>query len=185
MKTKTLILTLTAIVGSFAADGAEVPAVKTADARVGVYDSRVVAFAHFWSEAASKPRNELMAQARAAKAAGDTARATELGRALSELQTRDHLEVFSTAPADEAMAALQDRLPAIQQELGVTKLISKWDEPALNEIPESNRVDATDRLVRELLPTLTVQQQKGIAAMKTTQPLPLDQAKKLAQSGKL
>jgi hypothetical protein len=158
---------------------------KAATPRVGVYDSRVVAFAHFWSDAAGKSRNQLIAQARAAKAAGDTARFSELDRALRELQARDHLEVFSTAPADEAMAALKDKLPEIQKELDVTRLVSKWDEPALKDIPEANRIDATDRLVRELLPVPTEKQQKTIAAMKPTQPLPLEQAKKLAQERKL
>lgn len=83
------------------------------------------------------------------------------------------------------MAALKDKLPAIQQEIGVARLVSKWDESALKEIPEANRVDATDRLVRELLPAPTEKQQKTIAAMKPTTPLPLDQAKKMAQEGKL
>ena len=153
--------------------------------RVGVYDSRIVAFAHFWSDGASKPRNELIAQARAAKAAGDTARFKELSQALNADQNRSHLQVFSTAPADEAMAALKDKLSTIQKELDVTRLVSKWDESALKDIPEANRIDATDRLVRELLPAPTDKQQKTIAAMKPTQPLPLDQAKKMAQEGKL
>jgi hypothetical protein len=153
--------------------------------RVGVYDSRVIAYAYFWSDAASKSRNELIAQARAAKAAGDTARFNELDGTLRDLQSSVHLEVFSTAPADEAMAALKDRLPAIQEELGVNRLVSQWDEPALQEISEADRVDATDRLVRELLPTPTETQQKIIAAMKPTKPLPLEQAKKMVQEGKL
>ena len=158
---------------------------KTVAPRVGVYDSRIVAFAHFWSDGTSKPRNELIAQARAAKAAGDTARFKELSQALNADQNRSHLQVFSTAPADEAMAALKDKVPTMQKELDVTRLVSKWDESALKDIPEANRVDATDRLVRELLPAPTDKQQKTIAAMKPTQPLPLEQARKMLQEGKL
>ena len=158
---------------------------QAAAPRVGVYDSRAVAFAHFWSDAGAKPRNELMAQAKAAKAAGDTARFGELSQAIRDLQARDHLEVFSTAPAAEAMAALQDRLPALQQALGVARFVSKWDEAALEGIPEANRVDVTDRLVRELLPVVTEKQQKTITQLVAAKPLPLEQAKKLAQDGKL
>ena len=184
MKTNWFIILGAAGILALTATRAAEPA-KAATSRVGVYDSRVVAFAHFWSDAASKSRNELIARARAAKAAGDTARFSELDRALRDLQSRDHLEVFSTAPAEEAMATLKDKLPAIQKELDVTRLVSNWDEPALKDIPEANRVDATDRLVRELLPAPTEKQQKTIAAMKLTQPLPLEQAKKMAQEGKL
>ena len=161
---------------------AEEPA-KATGSRVGVYDSRVVAFAHFWSGDAAKYRNDLIAQARAAKAAGDTVRSNELGRTLSDLQARDHLEVFSSAPADEAMAALKDKLPAIQLELGVTRFVSKWDEGELKDIPEANRIDATDRLAREFNPD--EQRLKTIEQMKKSKPLPLEQAKKIAQEGKL
>jgi hypothetical protein len=164
-----------------AAPAAE-PAGSTAE-RVGIYDSRIVAFAHFWSAAECEKREALTASAQSAKAAGEQARADELVRQILALQKRSHLQVFSTAPADEAMAALHAGLPAIRQELGVVRLISKWDEAALRDVAEANRIDATDRLTREFHPD--AKRQKTIREMKKVKPLPLAEAKKLAEAGKL
>lgn len=158
---------------------------QTTGGRVGVYDSRVVAFAHFWSEPAGRQRDKLMAGAREAKAAGDTRRWAELQKEIVAGQNRSHLQVFSTAPADEAMAALKDRLPAIATELGVTRWVSKWDDAALRDIPEARRVDVTERLMREFLPTPTEKQWKTIKAMLPAAPLPLAEARRLMAEGKL
>lgn len=151
---------------------------------VGVYDSRAVALAYFWSDAATQERTRLINEAKAAKASGQTARLAELSAQLSAMQKRDHLEVFSIAPANEAMAALNPKLPALQNELGVTKLVSKWDEAALATVPAANRVDVTDRLTRELCP-LTKEQQKTLESVKKNPPLPLEKAKALDEQGKL
>ncbi len=151
---------------------------------VGVYDSRAVALAHFWSDAAKEERTRLIGEAKAAKAAGQTARFAELSARLSSMQRRDHLEVFSIAPANEALAALKDKLPGLQNELGVTRLVSKWDESALAEVPPANRVDVTDRLARELCP-LTKEQQKMLESVKSNPPLPLEKARALDVQGKL
>lgn len=186
MKTHRILLALVLILASArAAEPAAAPAPSAAPSgRVGIYDSRVLAYAHFWSEPVTKPRNELVARARAAKAAGDSVTLQELERQIVAEQKRSHLQVFSSAPADEAMAALGPRLPSLQQELGVGRLISKWDAKALEDVPEASRVDVTDRLARELF-TPTEKQQKVIDAMKTTKPLPLWQAKLMLAFGGL
>ena len=93
------------------------------------------------------------------------------------------MQVFSSAPADEAMAALKDRLPAIQKELGVARLVSKWDRTALKDIPQANQVDITDRLAREFNPD--AKRLQTIEQMKKSPPLPLDEATRLMQAGKL
>ncbi|MSU22656.1 MAG: hypothetical protein EXS32_02420 [Opitutus sp.] len=151
--------------------------------RVGVYASRIVPFAHFWSEPARQDRDALIASAKAAKTAGDTARFAALNAQLVAAQKRDHLQVFSTAPAEEAMVALKDKLPAIQKELGVVRLISKWDVAALTGVAEANRLEVTDRLAREFAPD--EKRQKTIEQMKKAKPLPLDEARKLADAEKL
>lgn len=183
MKTKLFILSLAAMAWSAAANATEAPGAKTAEMRVGVYDSRVVAFAHFWSEAGTKERETLVAAAKAASNTGDAVSSKELEAQLRAAQTRSHLQVFSSAPAEEAMMALKDKLPAIQQELGVARFVSKWDEVALKDIPAANRVDASDRLVREFNPD--AKRLKTIEQMKASKPLPLDEATKLEQAGKL
>jgi hypothetical protein len=184
MKTHALLAFGTALTLAVAVAAAtEIP--KSTSLRVGVYDSRILSFAHFWSEPASRERNTLIAAAKAAKAAPDDARFKELDALLVAAQKRLHLQVFSTAPADNAMAALKDKLPAIQRELGITHLVSRWDESALQGVAEVDRVDVTDRLVRELLPSLTEKQQKTITEMRKTKPLPLAEVTKLTEAGKL
>jgi hypothetical protein len=154
-----------------AASAAEtIPGVAAAE-RVGVYDSRAVAYAHFWSPEAQRSRNEVIAAGRAAKAAGNTAVFEAKSRAMTDLQKRMHDEVFSTAPATEAMAALTERMPALLGELGVARLVSQWDEKTLRGVPESKRVDVTDKLVREFI-TPDEKQKKVLDSMKTTKPVP-------------
>lgn len=138
--------------------------------KVGVYDSRAVAYAHFWSAEASRERDEAVAAAKAAKAAGDTAGTKAKGRALAAHQKRMHEQVFGSAPAKEAMAALAPRLTTVQRELGVSRLVSKWDAKTLKDVPETQRVEVTDRLVREFI-VPTEKQQKVIDSMKTTKPV--------------
>ena len=77
--------------------------------RIGVYDSRVVAYAHFWTAEQQQQLKEKAEVAKAAKSAGDTAQFNKLNKEMSELQEKLHREVFSTAPADEAMHELASR----------------------------------------------------------------------------
>jgi hypothetical protein len=172
MKTRlswVLMMTL-GFAGGTLANGAEAKA--AAAEKVGVYDSRAVAYAHFWSPAASREREATIAAAKAAKAAGNTADYDKHSAAMAALQKKMHEEVFSSAPAAEALAALAPRLPALQGELGVTRLVSKWDAKALRPVPEANRVDVTDRLVREFI-TPTEKQQKVLDSMKAKEPISL------------
>jgi len=151
--------------------------------RIGVYDSRAIAYAHFWSEAQQRKLKDLVRAAQEAKAAGQTERAKELEAQLRQGQERIHLQLFSTAPVDDALAGLKDHLPAIQKEAGVSRLISKWDEAALKQYPHAERVDVTHLLLREF--KLDEKQQKMVAEMQKKQPLPLKEAEKLMREGKL
>jgi hypothetical protein len=178
MKTKSLLLGLACAVAA-SMHGAD--AAAPASARVGVYDSRAVAFAYFWSPPIRKQRDELIVAAKSAKDAGDEKRLGELKQEIVAGSKQTHLQVFSTAPATEAMAALQGRLPAIQKELGVERLVSKWDRAGLQGVPEANRVEVTDRLVREF--DADEKRLKSIAELKTKPPLPLWQAKLLLRFG--
>ncbi|MCX6956109.1 MAG: hypothetical protein NTV51_28570 [Verrucomicrobia bacterium] len=152
-----------------------VPAAESASAvkvteRVGVYDSRAVAYAHFWSPEVERTRNAAVAEAKVAKAAGDTAATEAKSRSLADYQKRMHEQVFGSAPATDAMAALAARLPALQRELGVDRVVSKWDVKVLKDVPEAQRVDVTDRLVREFI-VPNEKQQKVLDSMKTTKPV--------------
>ncbi|HUJ12428.1 MAG TPA: hypothetical protein VL284_01450 [Thermoanaerobaculia bacterium] len=154
-------------------------AVESQVSRVGVYDSRAVAYAHFWSMPVQQQHAALAARAQAAKETGDDAQFQQVTAMIKAQRKQSHLEVFSSAPATEAMTALHDRLPGIKQELGVTRLVSKWDTKTLAGVPTAYRIDVTDRLVHEFLPAPTPRQQQTIAAMKRGKPLPLWEARLL------
>jgi hypothetical protein len=151
--------------------------------RIGVYDSRAVAFAWFSSSAEQKQIHDMIAKARGAQAAGDTRRFEELGATLQRMQDQMHREGFSTAPATEALAELSGRLPEIERAAGVSALVSKWDEAGLKTHGKAERVDVTERLVSEFKPT--EQQLKTIASLESTKPLPMDECNELIAKGKM
>jgi hypothetical protein len=145
--------------------------------RIGVYDSRVVAYAQFWTAEHQKQLKEKAEVGKAAKAAGDKAQFNKLSKEMADEQDRLHRQVFSTAPAEEAMAALQPRLPEIQKQASVTALVSKWDKQALADHKSAQRVDVTDLLVREF--KLDPKQMKTIEEIKKQKPVPLDKIDKM------
>ena len=157
---------------------------NTTPARIGIYDSRAVAFAWFWSSKHQTQLNELMQSARAAKAATDTNRFTDFAAKLRQHQDEMHREVFSTAPATNALAEISGRLPEIQKSAGVSALVSEWDDAALKKYPDAEKVDVTDPLVREFI-TPTPQQQKMLSEMQRQKPLPLEQCEELIRKGEI
>jgi hypothetical protein len=160
---------------------------NTTATRIGIYDSRAVALAWFWSgkhQKQLKQNNELMQNARAAKVAGDTNRFTDSDAKLRQHQDEMHREVFSTAPATNALAEISGRLPEIQKSAGVSALVSKWDDAALKKYPDAEKADVTDPLVREFI-TPTPQQQKMLSEMQKQKPLPLEQCEELIRKGEI
>jgi hypothetical protein len=181
MKTNLLLLCVASFMATVARP-ADTPATST---RIGIYDSRAVAYAYFFTPAAMQHRSDLIARAKAAKAAGNTTEFAPLNAELVALQKRNHLQVFSTAPVDDAIAALQPKLPALLNELQVSRLVSKWDEPGLKNVAPTDQVDVTARLVHELLPNPSPQQSHTLASIQSTEPLPLAEAAKLADEGRM
>jgi hypothetical protein len=166
---------------AMAGDGA---VTNSTPVRIGVYDSRAVAYACFWSESYQSKLKEQMAAARAAKQAGDTARFKELDATLRQTQDQLHRQVFSTAPADDALAALKGQIPEIEKQTGVTALVSKWNEQALAQYKDAGKVNVTDRLVREFIQP-TGQQQKVLSEMQRQKPLPLEKCDELIRKGEI
>lgn len=147
--------------------------------RVGTYDSRLVAFAAFWDDTNQARLNALIQEARTAREKGDRDRFKSLDRQLSARQHDLHMQVFSTAPIDEVLAGLKDRLPALQREAGVSRLVSQWDEAALAGVPAAERVDVTDLLVKEF--HLPVARQKHLERLKSAKPLSLWRARLMSK----
>lgn len=151
--------------------------------RIGTYDSRAIAYAHFWSDGHQRKLNDLSKAAKVAMAGGDEERFKELEAALKKEQETSHLQVFSTAPVDDVLAGIKDRLPAIRKEAGVATLVSKWDEPVLKKYRGARQVDVTDLLLREF--KLDEKKMKVVQDIRKQKPLPLDQAQELTRKGKL
>jgi hypothetical protein len=152
-------------------------------AKIGVYDSRAVAYAHFWSAPYQKQLQQKMNVAQAAKKAGD-AKFKELSAALKSEQEQNHRQVFSTAPVDDAMEVIKDRLPEIQKQAGVATLVSKWDEATLKKYESATRVDVTDTLVREFI-TPDEKQAKILSSIENQKPIPLEKCDELIRKGQL
>ena len=174
---------LLVLVASFGWQDVLAAETNAAPQRIGIYDSRAIAYAHFWSEAHQRKINELAKGAKEARAAGETERFKELDAALKSEQEQIHLRVFSTAPVDDVLAGMKDRLAEIQEEAGVARLVSKWDSKTLKENQRAQRVEVTDRLLREF--KLSEKQMKVAKEIQTKPPLPLDKAEKLTREGKL
>lgn len=151
--------------------------------RIGIYDSRAIAYACFWSDAGTRHRDALIADVRAAKSDDDAARLRRAETALREYDNRNHLAVFSTAPADDALTALAPQIPAIQAEHGVARLVSKWDAAALAAAADAERVDVTAALVAAF--ALPQAKQHVIDEILAHDPIPIERARALQRAGKL
>ena len=152
--------------------------------RIGVYDSRAVAYAWFWSKPVQQQMNEQFAAAKKAKEVGDTAKYNEYITAIRARQDQSHREVFSTAPASEALTVIKARIPEIEEQAGVTALVSKWDDKTLKQYPNAVRVDVTDRLVHEFIQP-NEKQARTLAGMVTSRPLSLKECDELIRKGEL
>ena len=151
--------------------------------RIGVYDSRAIAYAHFWSGDYQRNLSERNKSAQEAKAAGQNDRFNELSAAMKKEQELNHLQVFSTAPVDDILAGMKERVAVIQKEAGVARLVSKWDEKSLAAHKHDEQVDVTDRLLREF--KLNEKQLKVVADLRHKKPLSLERAQELMRKGEL
>ncbi len=179
MKPVLLLAAVTAISRTALPDAV---AADSSPERIGVYDSRVLAYAHFWSEAEQASLNKAFVEAREAKAKGDTNRLSQLKAEMKARQEKNHLQVFSTAPADEVLASIKDRVTLVQKQARVSQLVSKWDE-ALKQHPSAEQVDVTDQLLGAF--KLDQKQAKVVAEIRKQEPLPLAKARESLREGKL
>ena len=169
------------VYGTAAAFGTESKA--PSQNRVGVYDSRAVAYANFWSESNQKKLKELKTAAKAAKDSGDTAAYKAKEDAIRELQDKNHRQVFSTAPVDDALGSIKEHLLEIKKEAKVDVLVSKWNADALKQYKNAELVDVTDQLIRKFI-TPNEKQAKTLEEIKKTKPVSPEKAEELIRKGK-
>ncbi len=142
---------------------------------VGTFDSRGVLFAYVGSE---EFKVSLSAQKAAVKRALERAREAGDEELVAKLEARGpamqkliHEQGFGTAPVDDIIARIKDKLPGIAKKAGVDVIVSKWT--LAYRSPAARFVDVTDLLAAEFDPD--EETWKGIREIVETEPVPLDQ----------
>jgi len=142
---------------------------------VGTYDSRGIALAYIRSAGTGEylraQKEDVGRATQRAREAGDLELAAGLDALGPAMQLRFHRQGFGTAPVDDILARIGERLPAIAHEAGVDVIVSKW---ALTyQDPSARFVDVTERLAAEFEPSEDTW--KAIRQIVETEPVPLDQ----------
>ena len=142
--------------------------------RIGVYDSRSIAVAFSGSPVHEKQLQQLMAEHKKAKEAGEVDKVARLEAEGKARQARAHQQAFSTAPVDDLLLYITNALPEIRKSAGVTMILSKWDQAGLQQHAGAETVDVTMQLVDAFQPTQ--RQRKSAVEIQKHKPIPLEQA---------
>lgn len=118
---------------------------EAAKVRVGTFDSRAVALAHFGSMVKKGWLEKLYADYEKAKAANDKDLAKQLEEKGNAQQKRLHEQVFGTAPVDDALEAVKREIPAVARSAGVDVVVCMHD--VVYREPSVEFVDITDQIV--------------------------------------
>ena len=142
---------------------------------VGTFDSRGVLFAYVGSEEfkdyLSAQQADVGRALERAKAAGDEGLVAILDTLGPAMQKRITEQGFGTAPVDDIIARIEDKLPDIAEAAGVDVIVSKWT--LAYRSPTAKLVDVTDLLAAEFDPD--EETWKGIREIVEIEPVPLDQ----------
>ena len=168
-----------ALVGSLAtytaalADGPGREAEK-AELRVGTFDSRAVAVAFIRSGMFEQEFKQMMEEHKKAKAAGDDETVKKLEAQGKAGQERAHRQGFGTAPVDEILQRIKDKLPGIAKKSSVDVIVSKW--AVTYSTPGARFVDVTDLIVEPFEPDEKTK--RVIRELCDTPPVPLEEIEK-------
>ena len=154
------------------ARAAQAPANPTnappATLRIGTYDSRAVAVAYARSEKFAQKMTDLHRQRSEAEKAGDKKRVEELDAQGEAMQIRMHLQGFSTAPVDDVLDTVRDKLPGLAQRKNIAAIARQADyHDASVEL-----VDVTDELVQLFNPD--AQTLKTVSQVRAQKPLAIE-----------
>ena len=138
--------------------------------RIGVYDSRAVAIAYVRSERFDKIMKSKMAEMEEAKTTGDTQKIEELEAWGTAQQAEVHRQGFGSAPVDNILEQIKDKLGKITKEADVTALVSKWDKKTLKDHKCADKIDVTDTIVALFCPDEKTLE--TIEQMKEKKPIP-------------
>lgn len=162
--------------GIIADDSGPAPAVK----RIGTYDSRSVAIAFVGSEVYKKTAGEELrknwAAYKKAKEAGNTEEEKKLKAWGENQQHLLHQQAFSTAPVDNILKHIADKLPEFKKQQKVDLLVSKWDKKTLDKYKSAQQQDVTLPLIELFNPN--AKQKKTALEIRKHKPYPIKMIKK-------
>jgi hypothetical protein len=142
---------------------------------VGTFDSRAIAVAYAQSDEFGDylvaQQTDVAQVLERAKTAGHEALVAELNALGPAMQKRLHEQGFGTAPVDDILSRIEDKLPGIAEEAGVDVIVSKWTLTYLS--PAAKFVDVTGLIAAEFDPDERTL--KMIQATVETEPVPLDE----------
>lgn len=151
-------------------------ALKTQE-RIGVYDSRSIAVAFAGSPVFGKQLQQLRAEGEKAKEAGEPDKLAKLKADGNARQEKMHKQGFSTAPVDDLLLYVTNALPEIRKGVGVTIIISKWDEVGLKKHAGAEKVDVTMKLVDAFQPN--ERSRKSAMEIQKHKPIPIEQTERI------
>jgi len=177
MRAVKTIVALVLVIGScviYTSLRAEDPNTKTAKAklRVGTFDSRAIAMAYVNTDDFKQALKKLKEEYNKAKADGDEKKAKELAEKGKAGQQMFHMQGFSTAPVNDILEQIKDKVPAIAKQAGVDLIVSKWE--IVYQSPDAEFVDITDLMIKPFNPsekTLSI-----INELTKHPPIPLQEA---------
>ena len=120
---------------------------------IGVYDSRAVAIACAGSIFQQNKMRDLTSQLKKAKESGDAKEVSRLEAEGKAWQAQLHRQGFGTAPVDDILTNIASELPKIQQTVGVTSLVSKWNKAEFDKHLNAERIDVTLQLIDAFHPS--------------------------------
>jgi hypothetical protein len=117
--------------------------------RIGVYDSRALAIAYSASSFHDAELKAMQQELKDAEAARDTKKADQIRARGKNMQSIAHLQAFSNAPVDNAMATLRESLPLIAAAAGVDLIVADVDFKS----DRVETIDVTNLLVAKFKPS--------------------------------
>jgi hypothetical protein len=114
--------------------------------RIGIYDSRVVAYAFTRSELFELEMKRLTDKLDSAKMAGDRVKIIGLEKNISKLQNIRINQVISTYPVIDIIDLINDSIPGIVEKYKVSAIVNKWAISYLNQ--DVDIVDITVEIAR-------------------------------------
>jgi hypothetical protein len=148
--------------------------------RIGTFDSRSIAVGFIGSEVykstAGKVLLEKVAAYKKAKASGDKEMMKKLNAWGVDQQYLLHQQAFSTAPVDNILKHIADKLPKIKKQANLDLLVSKWDKQTLDKYKSAVKVDVTLQLLDSFKPN--AKQKKSALEIRKHEPLPLSKIKR-------